>query len=262
MRRVLLPLLLVGALSAGLLAAEYAAPADVGQPGTEQPIDVGPFRTLKVAGRVEVVLHQGTRESVEVEPTSSGRSRIRVRADKGVLTITATDSGSSWWPFGASGSRPPRLNIHFRTLDNLEASGAVRLSADRVTATDLAVRASGAVTMRIDALQADTLRFAGSGAVKTELAGQARSQDVSISGAGVYRAAQFVTDRAEVKVSGAGRVVVHATSTLDAAISGAGAIDYHGDPQVRQRISGAGRIKRASDPEPRLRGIQIASVDR
>jgi hypothetical protein len=87
-----------------------------------------------------------------------------------------------------------------------------------------------------------------------ELSGRAATQNVTISGAGDYRAADLASEDASVTVSGAGRVVVRVEKTLAVGLSGAASVEYLGNPRVTQQISGAGRVKRrdAVDTPPAI----------
>jgi hypothetical protein len=249
MRRLLLPLAILAALGVSLAlawAVLHDERDDDASGTTAQSIDVGSFRRLEVEGRADVVLVQGDAEAVEVDAGPHSAGRLRVRARGGTVSLSATDAGS-WWGgwFGGRG-RTPRIVVRFRSLESVALAGAVQVAADAMRVDDLRIRASGATSLRLDGIEARSLRFAGSGAVKGRLAGRVDSQEVSISGAGDYRARDLVSARADVKVSGAGRVVVHAERELDATISGAGSIEYAGDPEVRQSVHGAGRIRRLS----------------
>ncbi|HEX4884856.1 MAG TPA: head GIN domain-containing protein [Casimicrobiaceae bacterium] len=255
MRRALLPFALLAAVVVALALA-WAVLHDgrdggSGDRAPAQSIEVGAFRGVEVDGHAEIILVQGEAEKVDVEAGSRGAARVRVRAREGTLSISAAPEGP-WWRglLGGGTGRPPLITIHFRTLESLALSGAVRVTAEAMKVPELRVRASGAASVRLDGMDAKTFRFAASGAVKGEVAGRAEQQDVSISGAGDYRAAGLVSDTADVKVSGAGRVTVNARRALDASISGAGAIDYLGHPQVRQSISGAGRIRQVTRGDP------------
>lgn len=262
MRRLLLPLAILAAILAALglaWAALHGGDTD-DERVSAQPIQVGEFRHVEVSGHADVVLVQGATEAVIVEASPRRHARVRVRSQGGTLKISAGED-ARWWAglFGGS-ARPARITIRFRDIESLTLSGALRVTADGVKAAGLVVRASGAASVRMEGIDAATLRFVGSGAVKAEMAGRAAEQVVSISGAGAYRAARLDSERADVKVSGAGKVVVSAARSLDASISGAGAIDYHGNPQVRQRISGAGRIRQVSGADARQRAVATPAV--
>jgi hypothetical protein len=239
------------ALPAALLALVVtlgALPLHAASTVTAEAPPVGPFQRVEVSGHAEVVLVQGEREAVTVEGSPRNPARVRVRSEDGRLSIDV-EPERGWFTFGQH--RPPTITIHFRTLERLSLSGAVKVQAAAIDTPSLRVDASGATTVRIDELKTASLSFSGSGAVTGELAGTATSQRISISGAGTFRAPKLASDEVTVKVSGAGKVVVQAQKKLEASISGAGAIDYYGDPQVTQRVSGAGRItRRSADAAP------------
>jgi hypothetical protein len=205
---------------------------------------VGPFRRVHLSGHAELALVQGDREAVTVDASPKSRAKVRVRSDGDELWIDVSESRPWWGVLG--GGRPPTITVFFRSLDALTMSGTIQVSAARIDAVELRVKASGATSMTVPQLNAQTLRFNGSGAVKTELGGRIREQDISISGAGEYRAQDLVSEAVTVSVSGAGVVVVNATKKLAATISGAGSVEYYGDPEVKQQVSGAGRISRRS----------------
>ena len=262
MRRLLLLFALAAAvvLALGLAWITLDGGGSDGEGVAAQTIEAGPFRRVEVNGHADVVLVQGERETVDIEASPKRHARIRVQAQGGTLTVTAGGDTRWWGHLIGGGARPPRITIAFRELESLQLSGAVRVTVAHVKAQRLTVRASGATSVRMDGVDAASFRFVGSGAVKGEMSGRAAEQEVSISGAGTYRAPRLDSERAEVRVSGAGRVVVNASRTLDASISGAGAIDYLGNPEVRQRISGAGRIKQVTDGDaPRHRAFVALS---
>ena len=248
MRRLALPLALIAAVAVALAAAWFtlAGRGGGGERVTAAAPPVGPFTRVALNGYAELLLVQGEREAVTIEATPRASARIRIRSADGKLTIDAVDD-RPWWGFLAGGSpRPPKVTVHFRTLEALDLAGAVKVAAASIEADRLAIEASGAATVKVDALRAQSLRFAGSGAVKGEFAGSLADQSIAIAGAGDYRAAGLASQTAKIAVSGAGRAVVSVAKSLDAEISGAGSIEYIGDPVVHDRISGAGRISRRS----------------
>ena len=231
------------AASAGLPGSAVAARSGSDTMTAEAP-PVGPFNRVTISGLAEVVLIQGDREAVVIEAEPKSQARIRVRSSDGRLSVEAGDSRPWWSVFGMGTGHPPTITIYFRTLDALTVSGAVKVEAAAIQSPELRISASGATSIELTALKTDSLDFSGSGAVKAKMAGDARRQNVSISGAGRYQAPELRSETADVSVSGAGRVIVNARKALSASISGAGSIDYYGDPKVSQRISGAGKINR------------------
>lgn len=262
MRRFALPLALLAAVIVALAAAWMVVGGAGGRGGERVSTDVpavGPFSRVSLTGYAELVLVQGEREAVTVEASPRLASRIRVRSSEGRLSIDAVD-GRPWWSvLGGGGVRPPTVTVHFRTLDALDVSGAVKVNAASIDTPKLSVTAAGAASLSIDALRAQSLDFDGAGAVKAELAGTLADQSVSIAGAGDYRASKLASQSARIDVSGAGRAVVNVEKRLEADISGAGSIEYFGDPVVRERISGAGRIQRRSAGAPSPARLRVAA---
>jgi len=202
-----------------------------------------PFLRIEVSGLAEIVLIQGSEETISFG--NSSRAGVIASVENGTLRIARSDDRRWWHPLlGGGARRTPRIVVTFKDLHYISTAGAVRVRAAAVRASDLRVSSSGTTSLKIDDLRAQTLRVTGSGAMTTELAGRVFDQQVSISGAADYRAENLVSDSATVTVSGAGVVIVHAREQLKASISGAGSIEYLGDPAVEQRVSGAGRVKR------------------
>lgn len=216
-----------------------------------------PFHEIEIGGVANVTLVQGDTESIDIQAPAHGVA-VNANVSNGRLSIRSRDR-RRWWNglFGRRNAPPAVVTIHFRTLDVLALTGTVRLAAPRVAATSLRIAASGGSHLSIDDLRASSLRVSGSGALDADLAGRVDDEDVSISGAGTYRAERLHAIHATVAVSGVGNVVLHAEKTLRASISGAGVIEYVGDPQVTEHVSGIGRVKRReSSVAP---GVRVAN---
>ena len=205
--------------------------------------DLAGFHRIEISGQVNVTLVQGAGEGVIVDAPASTRVRTEVRDQ--TLLVETRDQGRHWrWFGGHRGGRTPRVTINVRDLDRVEAAGAVKLTAEKLTATTLNVDLAGACTLSVRDLQATTLKLEGSGATKVDVAGSVVRQDVDLSGAGSYQAARLASDEATVEVSGAGKAVVNARNALTVDISGAGKVEYLGDPKLKQTISGIGKVSR------------------
>jgi hypothetical protein len=210
--------------------------------------DLAPFHEIEVGGNALVTLVQAQGESIDVE--AAGRTSVAAQVAGGRLVVHARDR-RRWWN-GLLGRRPPataHVTVRFRTLDAIVLTGNVKLDAAKLATSALRIDASGGSALSIDDLSAASLRVNGSGALDANLAGRVEQEDVSISGAGSYRAERLVATHATVSVSGIGNVIVHATDTLGASISGAGVIEYAGNPAVTEHVSGIGRVKRRAPEE-------------
>ena len=266
MRRFALPILILAtAIVAAALAWFTLTRVAGGGSGdmTTEVRAVNPFHRLEISGRADVTLVEGASESVTIDAAARGQSRVIARVERGTLMISAGDS-RRWWN-ALIGGRPtatPRITVAFKALDAIALSGAVKVSADKINATDLRIVATGGSTLRLDDIEAKNIRISGSGALKATLAGHVIEQRIEISGAGEVRADQLVSQDAVVDVSGAGSIVVNVAKTLRATISGAGSVEYYGDPEVRQSVSGVGRVKKRQSATADLPAVAAASLHR
>jgi hypothetical protein len=250
MRRFALPILIFATVIVAAALAWFTLTHVAGSGGNDVTTEVravNPFHRLEINGRADVTLVEGQSESVTVETAARGQPRVLARIENGTLMIDAGDSRRRWWNAligRRAAATPPRISVAFKSLDAIALSGTVKLTADRISATDLRIAASGGSTVRLDDIDAQSIRIVGSGALKATLAGKVVEQKIEISGAGEVHAERLASQDAVVEVSGAGSIVVNVAKTLRATISGAGSVEYYGDPEVRQSISGVGRVKR------------------
>jgi len=231
-------------LLSGLLL--FSAPATAAATEDSQTIAVGAFHKLRVDGNAEVTLQPGDTETVTVRGSENQHRDVRVDIEvrDGELHIrTRPHDRRLWWQALEPERSYARITVVFRSLDQIELAGAVRLRADALRAPRLVIAASCAVSIRVNDLRGDELRLRGSGAMKAHLAGHVGTQEIVMAGAGKYDAPDLVSDDARVDVSGAGKVIVHADKTLRVTLSGAGAVDYLGEPRITREISGAGRLR-------------------
>jgi hypothetical protein len=234
------PLTLLAVLAA-LTFGGSAAAAELQQ----ETRAVAAFHRIEINGQVNVTLVQGATESVTVEAEQAALPRIRTEVGGDTLSIDAEISRTVWqWFSGRGAGRTPRVTIHFKDVDRIEAAGSVNLDAESLKSGDLRLDFAGACALRIRDLQASSLRLDGSGAIKVVIAGKVGRQKVDLSGASSYQAERLVSSDAVVDVSGAGKAVINASNSLAVDISGAGKVEYLGEPKLRQTISGIGKIAR------------------
>jgi carbon monoxide dehydrogenase subunit G len=141
-------------------------------------------------------------------------------------------------------------NAHYKVfitapaINSIEASGAANIKAkDQLKSSGkISFDISGAaeVTASVDAPEVE-VEISGAG--NMDLSGRTRSYKAKVTGSGDLKAADFLSENADVDVSGAGSAKVHASVSLKAEASGAGNISYKGGASVQQKTSGAGTIK-------------------
>jgi hypothetical protein len=141
-----------------------------------------------------------------------------------------------------------QIEVQMRHLSQLILSGASDLHAPAAIRSDkLSVSISGAGLARFDDLITDNLRFDISGAGDGVLAGQVGELTLSVSGKGKVLAEQLRAARATVSISGIGNANLWVTDSLRVSISGIGSVDYWGQPEVRRSSSGLGSITARGD---------------
>lgn len=259
MPRTSLPWLVLATIVVSAALAWWTLTRTVGgEPATRlEHRDLAPFHEIEVGGSAAVTLLQAQAESIDVE--AAGRTSVAAEIANGRLVVHAHDR-RRWWNglLGRRSPATPHVTVRFRTLDAIALTGNVKMDAPKLSTSALRIDASGGSALAIDDLRATSLRVNGSGALDAKLAGRVDNEDVSISGAGSYRAEHLVATHATVSVSGVGNVIVHATSTLGASISGAGVVEYVGNPEVTEHVSGIGRVKRR-EPE-RASGVTTVAA--
>ena len=117
-----------------------------------------------------------------------------------------------------------KVRISSASMTGARLTGAVRLSATRLSGKGFYLEGTGATRVTAD------------GAVNELLA--------TMSGASKLDAESLQVKIAELSISGAGKAEVSASEILKVAISGAGKVTYSGDPTVERHISGAGTIRK------------------
>jgi Putative auto-transporter adhesin, head GIN domain len=230
----------------GTVAAAQSDPQDCPvADATRQTRPLPSFNRIEIIGVAEVVLRQGKTEAATIEASSDLLSRTRTEVEDRTLYIDVS-SERRWsdWTHLFAPQQTPRVTIDFVRLDQIEAGGAIKLSADGIRADELRLDFSGASTIKIRNLQASKLSLEGSGATKVELSGRVGTQAVELSGAGSYAAFDVESDRAQVTVSGAGKAYINAKTALSVEISGAGLVEYMGNPKLDKDISGVGKVRR------------------
>lgn len=216
-RRALGPLLGAMAITALLVSASGCLGVRGNEVIENEDRDVGAFDTIEV-------------RSVFVVEIASGEDQaVAVTADQNLLEyVTTTVEGSTLVIDTSRNVRPSDdilVRVELPELRGIRSAGASRIyastfAADR--ALDVSVSGSGLV----------------------EVAGEASSLSVDVSGSGKVQADRLVCSTASVSVSGSGKVYVDAEDELDIRISGSGSVLYSIEPaSLKKAISGSGQVR-------------------
>ncbi|MEN6527342.1 MAG: DUF2807 domain-containing protein [Candidatus Polarisedimenticolia bacterium] len=213
----------VAVLAAAALAAAGCDSAPISLPVSgsgnvvEKVRDVAPFERIAVGGAVRLEVDAGPR-------------RVVVVGDDNVVPLVATE-------------------VHGKTLRiSQESSFSLRSGREitvRVTTPNLAaVEIGGAAKGDVRGVAGPRFEVSVGGAAAMDVAGKTDDLVIKITGAASIDAASLEAKRADVDVSGAGRVKVRATEALSAKVTGLGDIRYAGDPKtVERKILGAGHVE-------------------
>ena len=206
-----------------------------------EDIKVSNFDQVNFSTIGELTITQGDRESLTIEAESDVMSRIKTSVRGGTLYFEM--KSGLLWVGSVMPTKPIKYDLTVKELTALDLSGLGNVYAGAIYTDRLNLDLSGAGKIVIRSLAADILEVEHTGLGQCELSGQVRRQEVVLTGAGDYDAADLESEKAEVVLTGLGKATVWATETLDIEISGAGKVSYYGDPKVTQNVSGLGNVK-------------------
>ena len=203
-----------------------------------EDVKVSNFDQINFGTIGELTITQGDRESLTIEAESNVMSRITTSVRGGTLYI---EMKSGIW--NVVPTKPIKYDLTVKELTALDLSGLGNVYAGAIDTDRLDLAISGAGKVVIRSLTADMLEVEHTGLGQCELSGQVRRQEVVLTGASEYDAADLESKKAEVILTGLGKATVWATETLDIELTGAGSVSYYGNPRVTQNVTGLGKIK-------------------
>lgn len=198
---------------------------------------VSSFNGIDVSGAFDVMLTQGTANSVFIEADDNLMHLIRTEVRDNILVIDNKKP--------IAHSKSLKVFITFTDLKSIDLSGAVDImSQSKLTLSDLSLSGSGASDGKLE-MDVQKLKIDCSGGSKLRLSGSARDVDVDASGAVDLLAFDFPAETYKLSISGAGKADINVSKELNVDISGAATVHYKGNPAKNvQDISGAGTVKK------------------
>ena len=178
--------------------------------------DIADFNAIKVSGVIQVEVTAQKDFSVEIEADDNLLHLIKSDVSGGVLHLETEESIKS--------KNPIRVRVSAPDIENLDTSGASKVS--------------------IVNLSNENLKIDSSGASKITVEGETINLTVDVSGASKIEAGNLKTENASVDASGASSVNIYAANELKADASGASSIIYEGNPkQAVKKSSGASSVR-------------------
>jgi len=206
---------------------------------------VSNFDSIELSGSGEVILTQGSSESLTIETDDNVMEYIEAKVENGTLKLGLVTG----FPTGVNIQTYTRLIFYVsaNNLTGLSTSGSGQIETDNIEADRLDLSVSGSGTIQITDLLASELRADISGSGGINLGGDVAVQDVDVSGSGNYEAGEVCSASVKVSVSGSGNAIVCAIETLDASVSGSGNVNYYGSPEINVSDSGSGNVNHLGD---------------
>ena len=232
-----LKLLVVLSLAAILLSACGVSYVQASGNVITEEREVSGFDGLNMAGYGEVIITQSDEESLTIETDENLMQYIQTAVRNNTLYLEFSDRVIP------DPSASITFNLNVINLESLELSGAGSFDINALDTPSLGILFNGAGNIDLDSLSADQLTVQLNGAGSIDLAGEVSEQDIGISGAGRYAAADLQSSQADVLIEGLGQVEIWATDTLTINIEGTGSVEYYGSPSVSQNIEGGGRVQ-------------------
>jgi hypothetical protein len=203
----------------------------------KQTRELSSFTALEVGGAFHIVLKQGDKESVVVE------------ADENLIEFIVTEVRGKSLVIKTSeeihDSKVLNIYLTFKTLDEMEVSGACKLSSeDKLSFSELELECSGASDIILK-MTATDLNLDLSGASQINLFGSANTVNLDLSGASDLEAFELEVDKYSADISGASSAEIFVRTELTSDVSGAASLKYKGDPSTATNdVSGAASVKK------------------
>ena len=202
------------------------------------------FDAISIRVPAEVVVRQGTVESVTVEAEDNLLPQLSTKVKSGTLVLENSETN---WSKRVNPTQSVKITITVKNLKEIDFPSAGTLVVEALTSDELKLSISGASEVTLSGLKVGKLDVTLSGAGKITADGKADDVNVSISGLGNFEGAGLSSQTANIDISGAGNATLRVSDQLTANVSGAGSVNYYGNPKVSQHISGAGAVKRVGD---------------
>jgi hypothetical protein len=201
------------------VAALALAGCSIGDDGprTTQTRDVAHFTRIDNEASVDVRLHVGERQRVQVRAGEKVIDDVRTEVRDGTLYVTFDHDGFGGGDVVVEASVPK--------LTRIEASGSGDIDADGIAADAFEVRSDGSADIALE--------------------GTAARLTVDLDGSGDAGLADLAAREAQVTVGGSGDLDVRADERLAVEVDGSGDVRYHGSPALTQHVDGSGDLTRA-----------------
>jgi len=204
----------------------FATAAFLGGCMVQTPAVKGDGKITSERRKIEEITTIDATGALQIE-WASGAPSLAITTDENILPHIHTEISGQTLKIYSDGSIAPTKGVQIvvttSALDRLDLTGAVHVTAQKVSAASFSISGAGATSVDID--------------------GHATDLAVSLTGASRLHATALRARSAKVSLVGASSGDVFVTDALDATVTGAGSLTYTGEPKsVERQVTGAGSI--------------------
>jgi len=200
----------------------------------------------RVIGEFDKIVSSG---SFVVDVSLTRKTGIWVETDENLLPYIETNIQGNTLLMGTKNDRciKSREAIHIYvdavSIQKLKLSGSGVIYCDNIVGEILELELPGSGEILCSGLDLNYLiaNLPGSGII--EIKGSAGTTEYTISGSGLIKGINLVSEKCYASIPGSGNIYSTVTDLLDVNISGSGNLYYQGDPEIIQKITGSGNIR-------------------
>ena len=234
-----------GLIAVGLLITCGCNPSffmgGAGIPGSgilkEETRQVGEFHAVDVGSALRAIVAIGPKAGLVLSGDDNLLPLVKTEVRDGKL-VAWVDS-----PTGIQPNQPLTLTITTPNLDEIDASGAARLSVKAGEAKTFRVKANGAAVAELGGVATEAIDIDASGASQVTIEGKAKAVTINASGTSQIKTRGVFAESVKLDASGASQVETSASGSASGTASGASSIVVQGQPQARKiSTSGAAHV--------------------
>lgn len=209
---------------------------------SDQDRKLSGFHAIASSGSFDVVLTQGSTESVRVKADAEVINDVITEVKNGTLLVHSKNR-SGWNTGNFWNNRTVTIYVTAKDLNSISLSGSGDLRIENqfnTSSLQLRLSGSGDFTGKVNV---KTLEASVSGSGDFKIAGKADESTVSIAGSGDFEGNNLITKTTAIRIAGSGDASIYASEKVDASVSGSGDVRYSGHPKnVSKVVHGSGEV--------------------
>ena len=208
---------------------------------TTETRSVDAYDALSVHGSMNILLVEGSEESIKLTAEDNILEYIEVTNTNGKLRIKTKDHFNlkPSWKKGIQVEVPVEEVTKISLNGSGEVTGNLTLKAEKLK---FSVNGSGDMKVAADAT---AIKAAISGSGDIDISGKAAEFDAVVTGSGDVNASQLNATQATANITGSGDIKIHAKNLLTVKIVGSGDVMVNKDvATVNKKIVGSGEVSK------------------